>query len=111
MLKYAHDTLGPVLTDHMTSDLLTSVQHAGDGCYVDDFLGNSDMDFSNKSMASCYYFIALSQSAGGLFLCSPQKNSGGAYSRRFVCPCVHPSVNLCTIFVRAISQQLMTGIQ
>ncbi|XP_052270678.1 uncharacterized protein LOC127871618 isoform X2 [Dreissena polymorpha] len=50
MLKYAHDTLGPVLTDHMTSDLLTSVQHAGDGCYVDDFLGNSDMDFSNKSM-------------------------------------------------------------
>ncbi|KAH3880032.1 hypothetical protein DPMN_003944 [Dreissena polymorpha] len=48
-----------------------------------------------------------------LLLCcyAPPKFLGGAYSRRFVCPSVLSCVRPCTIFVRAISQQLMNGIQ
>ena len=46
----------------------------------------------------------------GLSLCS-LKNFGVAYSRRFVCPSVCVFFRPCSIFVWAISQQLITRIQ
>jgi hypothetical protein len=51
MLKYALKVLGPVLRTEMSEDISRSTKTDVDGSmYIDDFLGDDDINLFNKSV-------------------------------------------------------------